>query len=63
MQKIRTYLPGGEKKKFKPSPYPRLKTGRRSVLVAVVDNGTTSLLRFSEAEFAKMPWLGTPRGA
>ncbi|BGP57769.1 tRNA-splicing endonuclease subunit sen54 [Rhodotorula sphaerocarpa] len=47
----------------KPTPYPRLKTGRRTILVAVVDNGTSSLLRFSEAEFAKIPWVGTPRSA
>ncbi|GAA5995244.1 tRNA splicing endonuclease subunit SEN54 [Rhodotorula paludigena] len=46
----------------KPSPYPRLKTGRRTILVAVVDHGTSSLLRFSEAEFAKLPWAGGPRG-
>ncbi|GAA5868606.1 hypothetical protein JCM3774_005444 [Rhodotorula dairenensis] len=45
----------------KPTPYPRLKTGRRTILIAVVDNGTSSLLRFSEAEFAKIPWIGTPR--
>ncbi|BGP34903.1 tRNA-splicing endonuclease subunit sen54 [Rhodotorula toruloides] len=45
----------------KPSPYPRLKTGRRTILVAVVDNGTSSLLRFSEGEFAKIPWAGTAR--
>lgn len=47
----------------KPTPYPRLKTGRRTILVAVVDNGTSSLLRFSEAEFAKIPWIGTPRSS
>ncbi|KPV72651.1 uncharacterized protein RHOBADRAFT_55742 [Rhodotorula graminis WP1] len=45
----------------KPSPYPQLKTGRRTILLAVVDNGTSSLLRFSEAEFAKLPWVGTAR--
>ncbi|GAA6025129.1 hypothetical protein JCM11491_004398 [Sporobolomyces phaffii] len=48
----------------KPSPYPRLKTGRRNVLVAVVHDGTSSILRFSEAEFAKLAWHGThPRRA
>lgn len=47
----------------KPSPYPQLKTGRRTILLAVVDNGTSSLLRFSEAEFAKLPWAGTARSA
>ncbi|KAK4052816.1 tRNA-splicing endonuclease subunit sen54 [Microbotryomycetes sp. JL201] len=45
----------------KPSPYPRLKTGRRDILVAVVDNGTISILRFNESEFAKLPWNGRGR--
>lgn len=43
--------------------FPRLKTGRRDVLVAVVDNGTSSFLRFNEAEFGKLPWQGVPRTA
>ncbi|KAK4057382.1 tRNA-splicing endonuclease subunit sen54 [Microbotryomycetes sp. JL221] len=47
----------------KPSPYPRLKTGRRNILVAVVDNGTISILRFNEAEFAKLPFGGPGRAA
>ncbi|KAM0786918.1 hypothetical protein ACM66B_002342 [Microbotryomycetes sp. NB124-2] len=47
----------------KPSSYPRLKTGRRDILVAVVDNGTISILRFNEAEFAKLPWSGRARSA
>jgi hypothetical protein len=46
-----------------PSPYPRLKTGRRSILVAVVSDGTSSILRFSETEFAKLPWKGQGRYA
>ncbi|BGP43067.1 tRNA-splicing endonuclease subunit sen54 [Rhodotorula kratochvilovae] len=54
---------GARRPQRKPSPYPRLKTGRRTVLLAVVDNGTSSLLRFSEAEFAKLPWAGTARSA
>lgn len=37
-----------------PSPYPRLKQGRRNVLVTVVDNGTMSFLRFNESEFGKI---------
>ncbi|GAA6042436.1 hypothetical protein JCM8097_008451 [Rhodosporidiobolus ruineniae] len=44
-----------------PSPYPALKTGRRSVLLAVVDNGTSSILRLSEGEFGKLAWMGGRR--
>lgn len=47
-----------KKKPWKPSPYPRLKTGRRAIIVVIVDNGTTSFLRFSEAEFGKLPIAG-----
>lgn len=35
------------------NPFPALKAGRRSVILAVVDHGTTSMLRFGEAEFEK----------
>lgn len=52
---------GKKPKKGKPSPYPRLKTGRRSILVAVVNDGTSSILRFSETEFGKLPWKGQGR--
>ncbi|GAA5990847.1 hypothetical protein JCM11641_000847 [Rhodosporidiobolus odoratus] len=48
-------------KKKTPSPYPVLKTGRRSVLLAVVDNGTSSILRLSEGEFGKLAWVGGRR--
>lgn len=47
----------------KPSSYPRLKLGRRSIIVAIVDNGTTSFIRFSESEFAKLQWVGGGRKA
>ncbi|SCV69469.1 BQ2448_2489 [Microbotryum intermedium] len=43
--------------------YPRLKVGRRSILIAVVDNGTISIMRFSENEFGKLPWIGQGRKA
>lgn len=42
----------------KPNPFPPLKAGRRSVILAVVDHGTTSLLRFGEAEFEKWKLMG-----
>ena len=38
--------------------YLPLKTGRRSVVVAIVDQGTTSLLRFGEAEFTRWRLAG-----
>lgn len=38
--------------------YIPLKAGRRSIVVAVVDQGTTSLLRFGEAEFARWRLAG-----
>lgn len=41
--------------------YIPLKAGRRSVVVAVVDQGTTSLLRFGEAEFARWRLAGEDR--
>ncbi|GAA5995551.1 hypothetical protein JCM5350_004034 [Sporobolomyces pararoseus] len=52
-----------QREKKGPSPYPRLKTGRRNILVAVVSDGTSSILRFSETEFAKLPWKGQGRYA
>lgn len=45
------------------SPYPALKLGRRNVLVATVDEGTTSFMRFAEAEFAKLAWSGSKRSS
>ncbi|KAE8215653.1 hypothetical protein CF327_g1080 [Tilletia walkeri] len=43
------------------NPFLALKTGRRSVVVAVVDQGTTSLVRFGEAEFARWRMAGAER--
>lgn len=42
----------------RPNPFPPLKAGRRNVILAVVDHGTTSLLRFGEAEFDKWKLRG-----
>ncbi|GAA5870317.1 hypothetical protein JCM8547_006601 [Rhodosporidiobolus lusitaniae] len=53
--------PRGPKPKD-PSPYPFLKLGRRNVLLAVVDNGTSSILRVGEGEFGKVPWRGEGGG-
>ncbi|SGY76871.1 BQ5605_C005g03524 [Microbotryum silenes-dioicae] len=71
-----SYLPWSPKRRaaFEPSAvqkmskkgssiYPRLKVGRRSILIAVVDNGTISMMRFSENEFGKLPWIGLGRKA
>ena len=41
--------------------YVPLKSGRRNVVVAIVDQGTTSLLRFGEAEFARWALAGRGR--
>ena len=39
--------------------YLPLKAGRRSVVVAIVDQGTMSLLRFGEAEFTRWRLAGS----
>ncbi|KAE8262840.1 hypothetical protein A4X03_0g2135 [Tilletia caries] len=43
------------------NPFFALKSGRRNVIVAVVDQGTTSLIRFGEAEFARWRMAGADR--
>ncbi|GAC98300.1 tRNA-splicing endonuclease subunit sen54 [Pseudozyma hubeiensis SY62] len=43
---------GGNGRGSTGNPFPPLKAGRRSVVVAVVDGSITTLLRFGEAEFA-----------
>lgn len=64
-QKLQRKLPffrsGDTPPTKKPVHYQRLKVGRRGILVAVVDNGTISILRFSESEFGKLSWNGTGR--
>ncbi|KAK0564396.1 tRNA-splicing endonuclease subunit sen54 [Tilletia horrida] len=50
--------PFHHKRPLGPNPFPVLKSGRRNVVVAVVDQGTTSLLRFGEAEFARWRLAG-----
>lgn len=34
-----------------PNPFPALKSGRRNMIVAVVDEGTTSIFRFGQSDF------------
>ncbi|SJX65320.1 uncharacterized protein SRS1_15590 [Sporisorium reilianum f. sp. reilianum] len=41
------------------NPFPPLKAGRRTVVVAVVDGSITTLLRFGESEFAQWALYGT----
>ena len=41
------------------NPFPPLKAGRRTVVVAVVDGSITTLLRFGESEFANWALFGT----
>jgi len=40
------------------NPFPPLKAGRRNVVLAVVDNGTTTMLRFGETDFSKWRLAG-----
>ncbi|SNX87688.1 uncharacterized protein MEPE_06398 [Melanopsichium pennsylvanicum] len=40
------------------NPFPALKAGRRTVVVAVVDGSITTLLRFGESEFEKWALFG-----
>ena len=42
----------------RPAPYARLKAGRKSAIIAVVDNGTISFQRFGQTNFAEFPWVG-----
>lgn len=42
----------------KSNPFPPLKAGRRDVIVAIVDHGTSSLVRFGEAEFERWRLFG-----
>ncbi|KAL7006969.1 tRNA-splicing endonuclease subunit sen54 [Cystobasidiomycetes sp. EMM_F5] len=42
----------------RPSPYANLKTGYRSAIIAVVDNGTISFQRFGQTDFSEYPWVG-----
>jgi len=41
-----------------PNPFPALKAGRRTVVLAICDHGTTTMLRFGEAEFDKWQLAG-----
>ncbi|CAO1620900.1 unnamed protein product [Sympodiomycopsis kandeliae] len=42
----------------RPNPFPPLKAGRRDIILAIVDHGTSSLVRFGEAEFEKWKLMG-----
>ena len=42
----------------RPAPYARLKAGRKSAIIAVVDNGTISFQRFGDVDFSELPWVG-----
>ncbi|CCO33893.1 putative tRNA-splicing endonuclease subunit sen54 AltName: Full=tRNA-intron endonuclease sen54 [Rhizoctonia solani AG-1 IB] len=41
----------------KPNPFVHLKAGRKSVIVAAVDGGMVSLVRFGEGDFASWPMV------
>jgi hypothetical protein len=60
----RRFNPSWQQNSTKPRPinvFPLLKSGRRNVIVAVNDCGTTSLIRFGEAEFDRWRLAGTDR--
>jgi len=42
----------------RPAPYGRLKAGKKTSIIAVVDNGTVSFQKFGETDFAELPWVG-----
>ena len=42
----------------RPPPYAKLKNGRKSAIIAVVDNGLISFLRFGDTDFSELPWVG-----
>lgn len=41
----------------KPSPYGRLKTGEKMLVVAVVENGTSTFMKFGPSAFARNAWI------
>ena len=41
-----------------PTPYARLKTGEKTVVIAVNDAGTQSYFRFSSTDFSAHSWMG-----
>ena len=59
---LTSYLPWSSKSTKRPppraNPFPRLKTGRRSVIVAAVDSGVVQFLRFGEPEFGETALIG-----
>jgi len=42
----------------RPSPYAKLKSGKKHAIVAVVDNGTISFQKFGMTDFTELPWVG-----
>jgi tRNA-splicing endonuclease subunit Sen54 len=61
-ERIRSYFDWHKKGKIgsltRPPPYARLKNGRKSAIIAVVDNGTISFQRFGDTDFTELPWVG-----
>ncbi|KAF8879080.1 hypothetical protein CPB84DRAFT_1793589 [Gymnopilus junonius] len=41
----------------KPNPFVTLKTGKKIIIIAAVDNGNTSFFRFGQGEFSEWPML------
>jgi tRNA-splicing endonuclease subunit Sen54 len=43
--------------KRKPNPFVALKTGKKIIVIAVVDAGSTSFFRFGQGEFTEWPMM------
>jgi len=41
----------------KPNPFVALKTGKKIIVIAVVDAGSTSFFRFGQGEFTEWPMV------
>ena len=49
--------PPTEPKERKPNPFVALKTGKKVIIIAVVDAGNTSFFRFGQGEFTEWPMV------
>ena len=49
--------PPTEPKERKPNPFVALKTGKKVIIIAVVDAGNTSFFRFDQGEFTEWPMV------
>ena len=50
-------LPPPRQPNRKPNPFVALKTGKKIIVIAVVDAGSTSFFRFGQGEFTEWPMV------